>query len=334
MDVSTPRPIEVVCLGETMGQIVPAGGASVRTAKTFKMHHAGAESNVAVGLSRLGHSVAWVSRLGNDAIGLRIADALEREGVRVLLEAEETSGRTGLFVKDPANGVSYYRADSAASRMDRQDVVRALEATPRVLHLSGITAALSPSCDDAIAYALATAKKRGIVTSFDVNYRAALWPSAAIAADRLLELASASDVVFVGLDEANTLWETDSEHAVRELLPSVPRLVVKDGSRGAIEFVGEQFTEVMALVVNVVEVVGAGDAFAAGYLSAFLQGATSVSALRAGHLMARNALGSRSDFGRKIDRSMLTVLANDPALWPTTDESPDGRTSHSRGAAS
>jgi 2-dehydro-3-deoxygluconokinase len=333
MDATISRQIEVVCLGETMGQIVPASGASVRTAKSFKMHHAGAESNVAVGLARLGHSVAWVSRLGNDAIGFRIADALEEEGVRVMLGAEETCGRTGIFVKDPANGVSYYRSGSAASTMDRHDVLRALEATPRVLHLSGITAALSPTCDDAVAYALAAAKKRGIVTSFDVNYRAALWPSETSAADRLLELASASDVVFVGLDEAMTLWGTVDERAVRELLPSVPRLVVKDGSRGATEFVGDQSTEVSALVVEVVEVVGAGDAFAAGYLSSFLQGASSVSALRAGHLMARNALGSRSDFGRKIDRGRLSLLANDAALWPTTDEGSDQRTSHTRGAA-
>jgi 2-dehydro-3-deoxygluconokinase len=333
MDVATSRPIEVVCLGETMGQIVPTGSASVRTAKTFKMHHAGAESNVAVGLSRLGHSVAWVSRLGHDAIGLRIADALEREGVLVLLEADETSGRTGIFIKDPANGVTYYRSDSAASRMDRYDVLRAFEATPRVLHLSGITAALSPTCDDAIAYALAVAKRQGIVTSFDVNYRASLWPSVTIAAARLLELASASDVVFAGLDEAHTLWGTGDEHAVRELLPSVPRLVVKDGSRGAIEFVGEHSAEVAALVVDVVEEVGAGDAFAAGYLSAFLQGASSVSALRAGHLLARNALGSRSDFGRKIDRGRLSALANDAAVWSTGEQSGE-RTLRAREVAS
>jgi 2-dehydro-3-deoxygluconokinase len=323
--VTTSRvsPTDVVCLGETMGQFVPSRGADFVKAKSFKLHHAGAESNVAVGLATLGHSVVWVSRLGDDALGTRISNDLAARGVVVSLPDHFDNSPTGLFLKIPEDGattVSYYRGGSAASKMDETDAERALGLNPKIVHLSGVTPALSASCDAAVSAVLRLSREKGSLVSFDVNYRAALWPDILTAGAKLLELASLCDLVFVGLDEAERIWGITSPEAVRAILPDVTRLVVKDGSRRAIEFSTTTTTEVPALPIEVVEAVGAGDAFAAGYLSGVLAGREPIFALRAGHLMARQALLARSDYGKKLERLQLETSAVDDAMWTKGEE--------------
>lgn len=305
-------------MGEAMGQFVPAGGRGVEEAVTFALHQAGAESNVAIGLARLGHRAVWVSRLGDDAIGRRILTALEKEGVEISLPRLMDDRPTGLFLKDPDHGsrsVTYYRRGSAASRLDRSDIRRALGLRPRVLHLSGVVPALSPSCDDAAGFALEAARTGSVTTSFDVNYRPALWRNRDTAAERLLELANASDVVFVGLDEAGSLWGSTSATDVRRAIPNAGTLVVKDGARRATSFGADGAASVPALRVDVVESVGAGDAFAAGWLSGFLRGREPSVALRYGHLLARAALVAFSDQGEVLPVEALATLARDESLW-------------------
>lgn len=311
---------DVVCLGETMGQFVPTDGRNVETAEKFALHHAGAESNVAIGLARLGHRVAWVSRLGNDAVGKRIRSAIQREDVETALVEMMDDRQTGIFLKDPvgsSRSVTYYRRDSAASTLDKTDIDRALSTNPRLIHLSGITPALSKSCDAAVGYAIDAARTRSVTTSFDVNYRPSVWRDRSDAAARLLELANASDIVFVGLDEAESLWGITSVEDVRSTLPAAVMLVVKDGPRRAIAFGEEGFASVPALHVDVVESVGAGDAFAAGCLSGILQGHGPAVALRLGHLMARAALTSLSDQGEVLPPEALALLEVDESLWLT-----------------
>jgi 2-dehydro-3-deoxygluconokinase len=137
------------------------------------------------------------------------------------------------------------------------------------------------------------------VLSFDVNHRPSLWQQGA-AAPALLALARRCDLVFVGLDEADALWGCDTPAHVRAVLPEPARLVVKDGDIGATEFDtvdgAELTTFVPAIATEVVEPVGAGDAFAAGYLAALLNGADAAARLRAGHERARLVLLSTSDF--------------------------------------
>ncbi|WP_345762099.1 sugar kinase [Diaminobutyricibacter sp. McL0608] len=309
--------LDAVCLGETMGQFVPTDGLGVQDSVAFALHQAGAESNVAIGLSRLGHRVAFSSRVGDDAIGRRVTAAIATSGVDTSLVRVMRDRRTGVFVKDPGGGssvVAYYRSGSAASCLNRDDVDAALHRSPRLVHLSGITPALSASCDDAVGYAIDRAKGIGATVSFDVNHRPALWPGAN-AARRLQELADASDVCFVGLDEAEELWGIQDPNELRALLPGPRALVVKDGPRRAIAFEASGPVVVPALRVEVVEVVGAGDAFAAGFLSAFLRGRGAGDSLRSGHLLARAALLSLSDQGEAPTPSELAASIDDGSLW-------------------
>jgi 2-dehydro-3-deoxygluconokinase len=211
--------------------------------------------------------------------------------------------------------------------MGRDDIDAALRLSPRLIHLSGITPALSPQCDAAVDYAIGSAKQAGVTVSFDVNHRAALWADPADARRRLRELANASDICLVGLDEAETLWGVADADEVRALLPGPRTLVVKDGSRRAVAYEAGSMVEVPALRVEVVEVVGAGDAFAAGFLSAILGGRDTAGALRSGHLLARASLTSLSDQGDAPAPAELAAMIDDESLWtgrPSADIQPAG----------
>lgn len=304
------------CIGETMGQFV-AQDSAVADARSFRLDCAGAESNVAIGLARLGFPSLWVSRVGDDPIGTQICESLEAEGVDTAVR-RDPHHPTGVFIKYPSDVVRrviYYRTGSAASYLDRTDVDRALEARPQLIHVSGITPALSESCDAAIEYALRRAASQGVVTSFDVNYRPQLWPDRAGAAERLLALAELSDIVFVGRDEARDLWGADDADAVVRRLAHGRQVVVKDGSVGAGCISGDDVTFVPALRFPVVETVGAGDAFAAGWLGGYLGGRRQQARLRMGHLLAREALRSTSDHGGSLPPDLVQSLTCDEELW-------------------
>lgn len=284
--------MEVLCLGETMAMVAPAEPEPLEDAGSLRLDTGGAESTVALYLADLGHRSAWASRVGNDPLGRRIVTWLTRHGVDVDHVRFDDEAPTGVYFKDPgaeATRVFYYRAGSAASRLSRSDLA-GLPVDVVLLHITGITPALSPTCRDLTEAVLGRAEP----VSFDVNYRPGLWPVAE-AAPVLLELARQADLVFVGLDEAQLLWGTRTPRAVRDLI-DVPRLVVKDGAVGATEFEGGQEVFVPAPQVDVVEPVGAGDAFAAGYLSGLLRGAGSAERLGRGHAVAARALGSMGDF--------------------------------------
>ena len=292
---------DVVCLGETMALVAPDPPAPLATAASVVLSHGGAESNVAICLSRLGSRAQWCSRLGDDALGRRVLRAVAAEGVGVDLVEVDPQARTGVYFKDPGPGgtaVLYYRDGSAASRMTQSDVDRALTCEPRILHVSGVTPALSESCAAAMTYAVGAARRAGVVVSFDVNYRPALWSDGVAAARELLTLAQRSDVVLVGLDEARALWGTATDADVRALLAGPTHLVVKDGPRDSTEYELDTVVRVPAPVVEVVEPVGAGDAFAAGWLHAYLLGMDSTERLRHGHVVAADSLSSPTDHRR------------------------------------
>jgi len=285
--------IDVATLGETMFLVAP--DAPLIAATRAHLSEAGAESNVASALAWLGSSSAWVSRVGADTLGARTVAAIGGKGVDVSSVVAEPVRPTGLYVKDPSptgTRVVYYRAGSAASAMDRGDVDRALGLAPRILHLSGITLALSATCADAVRYAL---ERATVPTSFDVNYRPALWQSRDSAATALRQAADLASIVFVGLDEAQALWGTSTAAHVRDLLPGPDYLLVKDADIEATCFGPNGVSVVPARQVAVVEPVGAGDAFAAGWLHAHLKGLDQTHALVAGHLVAGVVLMSPTD---------------------------------------
>ncbi|MEU5903468.1 sugar kinase [Micromonospora sp. NPDC047467] len=322
-DAASPAgspPAEVVTVGETMVVLCPAPGEPLEHAERVALSVGGAESNVAGYLARLGHRAAWVSRVGDDPFGRAVVRHVAADGVDVDLVTVDPTAPTGLYVKDPgatATTVHYYRAGSAASRMDADALADPRLIGAAVLHLSGITPALSDSCRALVTHAVTDRPLPGALVSFDVNHRARLWP-AERAAPVLRDLADRSDLVFVGQDEADALWGTADPLAVRRLLPGPRTVVVKDGAVGATAlFRDAEPVFVPAPRVAVVEPVGAGDAFAAGYLAGVLRGLDPVGRLRLGHLVAAQALGSSGDNAPVPPWSWFERLLGDP--WSPPD---------------
>ncbi len=291
------RAAEVVCVGESMVLVAPDGGQRLAAARSAVLAVAGAESTVALYLADLGHRTAWLSRVGADPLGARVLDEIGGGGVDVGSVERDPAAPTGVYFKDSdgaATTVHYYRSGSAASRLSTADLDRLDLSATRLVHLSGITPALSASAREMASMLFARAGAAGVLRSFDVNHRPGLW-SATEAAPVLLDLARAADVVFVGLDEAAGVWGADSPDAVARVVGHGPAVVVKDADVGATVFEAGERTFVAAEPVQVVEPVGAGDAFAAGYLSGLLRGATPPVRLRWGHRVAGFALRSLGD---------------------------------------
>lgn len=287
--------VDLLTIGETMLLVTPPPGGELHLDGPLVLSAGGAESNVAIAAAAHGLSTAWYSRVGAGSLGELVRSSISRYGVDTSHVRVVASHPTGLMVKDPSpsgSRVQYYRAGSAASTMTPDDLAGLPSA--RVVHTSGIMAALSPTCrqllQQLVRGALAPAR-----VSFDVNFRSALWASPADAASVLHAIAADADIVFVGRDEAETLWGTPTADAVRALFPDVPTLIVKDGDVEAVEYTGDTRARVPAHVVDVVEPVGAGDAFAAGWLSGMLRGLDAEQRLRQGHDAAAAVLQSHTD---------------------------------------
>jgi len=303
----------VACVGETMVSFIPTDGAALDSTEKLGLDTAGAESNVAMYLADHGIDARWVSRLGDDAFGRRVLDHVRSAGVDVSAVRIDPNRPTGLLFKDPGRvgtRVSYYRHGSAASAMDRHVLDEDVMRTAGVWHFTGITPALSTTCRELVEAALSAGVPRPVI-SFDVNYRPAVWRESPD--DLLRRLAQAADIVFVGLDEAQTLWgeALRDPDDVRALLPSPRILVVKDGASAATAYHGDTRAIVPALPVEVVEPVGAGDAFAAGFLAGHLRGQPAEHCLRKGHLTAASALSVTGDHGPLLDE--LEIMRRDEA---------------------
>ncbi|MGW2572209.1 sugar kinase [Streptomyces sp. NPDC001537] len=356
--------VDVVALGESMVTFLPSRPGRLADVPSFDRAIGGAESNVACALAAAGHSVRWVSRVGADGFGDHLVEAIGAYGVDVTAVRRDPARPTGVYFRTAgdrstaAHEVAYYRTGSAASAMTVGNTDLEAVRAGRVLHLSGITAALSEGCLGLLRELTAPRAGRPLI-SFDVNHRPGLWPDAD-RADVLLELARGADVVFVGEDEAEEAWGvTGGPEAVRAVLPEPGVLVVKQGSVGATAFVSSaggrgliaQFpaplkqaqpagsraagaervgaggtpharagdtsprpaptpgTFVPALAVDVVATTGAGDAFAAGFLSATLRNLPLRDRLRHGHLTAAAALTAPGDLAPPPTRHHADRLA-------------------------
>lgn len=268
--------LEVCTLGETMAAMNPSSSGPLRHVDTFKKTVGGSESNVAVALARLGHRVGWVGWLGDDEFGKEALSFIRGEGVdtsRVRLKSE---ARTGLYFKEKGSlgalGVYYYRDGSAASTMRFEELDLDYLLSGRLLHLTGITPLLSESCRDLTLRLASAANDRGVVLSLDANLRWLLlrdrrpW-------DALEPMLSRADLLFLTDEEATVLFGGGDPETVRLASQSLrARLVVVHRPDGA--FVVEEYgvTERTAHEVEAVDTVGAGDAFAAGFLAGWLRG--------------------------------------------------------------
>nr|WP_308019783.1 sugar kinase [Streptomyces sp. SP2-10] len=364
------RPVDVVALGESMVTFLPGRPGRLADVPSFHRAIGGAESNVACVLAAAGHSARWVSRVGADGFGQHLVERITGYGVDTGAVRTDPDRPTGIYFRTAADRdtdaheVAYYRAGSAASAMAVANVDLAAARSGRVLHLSGITAALSGTCLELMRELTAPRPGRPLV-SFDVNHRPALWADAD-GPRVLLELARRADIVFVGDDEARRAWGLHGGRAILEALPGPAIVVVKQGRGGATAFerdtggfadrgadgfsdrgadgVGGRGTDgfadrgadgfgsrgtdgfadrgadgvedadgravfVPAPDVDVVAHVGAGDAFAAGFLSATLRRLPLRDRLRHGHLFAAAALTTPGDLATPPARDHADRLA-------------------------
>lgn len=308
----TPVPGALLTAGETMAVVTPLVAEPVESAELFRVDAGGAESNVAAHVAALGQPARWFSRVGADPLGRRVLAQVAARGVDVSPVIVDDAHRTGLYVKDPGRGVHYYRDGSAAAHLSAADAGEVSLDGVAIVHVSGITAALSESAAAFLNALIVRSRARGVTVSVDVNHRAALW-SARTAAPALRDLARRADIVFVGRDEAEALWDTATPPQIRALLHDVPELVVKDGDIGATVFSGGGEVFVPSRRVEVVEPVGAGDAFAGGYLAARLAGRAAAERLAAGHERAALTLVTTADF---------PDLASDAAAAAPTESEP------------
>jgi 2-dehydro-3-deoxygluconokinase len=285
---------------------------------TCLLRTGGAESNVAMYLSDFGHSTAWASRLGDDVLGRIVLSEIRAAGVDTSYVELLPDRPTGVYFKDPGpdgTRVLYYRRGSAASTMDPAFADGLRNAVPSTVVVSGVTPALSAECRAATDLLITDRLFGEASVVFDVNHRPALWPDGD-APDVLRHFALAADVVFVGLDEAERLWGSRTPQEVREVLDRPATLVVKDGARDATCFHDDGQDVVPAPAVDVVEAVGAGDAFAAGWISGMLRGLDQRTRLRLGHLVAGVALTSVGDHGPLPPASVIcSQLGIDEETW-------------------
>lgn len=292
--------LEVVTIGEAMVQFMAAEIGPLRSVTRFVKRLGGAEANVAVGLARLGHSVGWVSRLGQDEFGMYVASVLRAEGVDISRVRYDPEAPTGVYFKElraiGASRVVYYRSGSAASRMSTSDLDPDYVFQGKYVHVSGITPALSPSCAQMTRWLIAEANRRGVRVSFDVNFRPALWKGRDPWRE-LRELIMQSYIVFLGAREAEYLFGTSDQDALAERADAagIPILILKLDAEGTVAFANRTQIRMPAPRVLVVDPVGAGDAFAAGVLSALLRGQDLSEALALGTTVASYVLSVPGD---------------------------------------
>jgi 2-dehydro-3-deoxygluconokinase len=292
---------DLLTVGESMGLVVADEVGPFATASTARISFGGSESNVAIAAARMGCRVAWASRLGSDSIGDKIVRELRAEGVHAVVERDPILS-TGMMLKErrtPMHSrVTYYRKHSAAAAIEPRHVPDELIQQSRLLHVTGITPAISSTARATTLSVVARARRAGLRVSLDVNYRSALWGRDA-AAEALLELVPYTDILFGGVEELQMLGAdadvAGDPHAARRRF-GVAELVVKDGANGASVSAEDGTYSLPAIPVAVVDTVGAGDAFVAGYLTALLEGLSTPDrlgrAVRAGAL----ACTSRGDW--------------------------------------
>lgn len=267
----------LVTLGETMGLFRPSGIGPGELVDSYHLTTGGAESNVAIGIARLGGRSRWIGRVGADAAGRKVLRDLRAESVNTRAVVDADAG-TGLMTKEQRvpgrSAVHYARTDSAGSRLSPADIDPADIADAAILHVTGITSALSASAAAAVDAAVDIAAASGVPVSFDVNHRASLWRGRDAAAV-YRRLAARATIVFAGEDEASLIVGAGDPRTLAARLAELgpQTVVVKRGSAGALALHEGVFAERAAVVVPVIDTVGAGDAFVAGYLAATMAGA-------------------------------------------------------------
>jgi 2-dehydro-3-deoxygluconokinase len=302
---------EFVTLGETLVLLSPEQNGPLRYVDRFVKRIAGAESNTAIALSRLGHSCGWISRVGDDEFGQYILREVRAEGVDVSEVRTDLSAPTGLMFKQISAGsetkVYYYRKGSAASLMSPGDIAPEYIGGAKILHITGITPALGGRCLETVLHAVNIAKEKGTLISFDPNIRLKLW-SLSEAAGTLKKILPYTDIFLSGAGEGSAiLGESSKEKMADRLLEmGVKTAAFKMGALGC--WVADAQTRRMIGPEKAgacVDPVGAGDAFNAGFLAGVLEGKNIETCGKMGNVMGAFAVTSSGDTEGLPDRKVF-----------------------------
>lgn len=275
--MSQEKQTDVVTLGETMALMRGTSAGPLAHASTLSLGMGGSESNFAIALRRLGTSVSWIGRLGADSLGDLVQREIRAEDVNTVVVRDE-SAPTGLMIKERRTEthqkVWYYRSGAAGSKLCAADLPQPLISNAKLLHLSGITPALSAEAAGAVDAAIQLAHAAGVLVSFDLNYRAALW-SEEEAGEAYRAILPKVDVVFAGNEEAAIAVGPSEDPIVlaRRIAALGPRqVIIKLGGAGCAALIDGNEFRLDAVKVPVLDTVGAGDAFVAGYIAELLNG--------------------------------------------------------------
>lgn len=294
--------IDILSFGETMAMFVAEQTGDLAQVAQFHKRIAGADSNVAIGLSRLGFNVAWLSRVGNDSLGRFVVDTLKNEGLDCRHVAVDPLHPTGFQLKsreeagaDPQ--VEYFRKGSAASRLSITAISPAL-LQARHLHATGIPPALSDATHELSVELMTQMRKAGRSVSFDPNLRPSLWARQAQMISAINALAALADWVLPGLGEGRLLtgYDDPADIAAFYLDQGAEAVAIKLGPDGAYFRTQMDKGFVAAVPVEkVVDTVGAGDGFAVGMISALLENLSFPEAVQRGNWIGSRAVQSRGD---------------------------------------
>jgi 2-dehydro-3-deoxygluconokinase len=310
-EVATPTPAGLVTLGETMGLLVQGAPGVPRNGEPMTFGIGGSESNVAIGVRRLGVPATWIGRVGDDPAGAMIVRELRAEQVEAVATVDPAP--TGLMIRWRPSAqrgrVEYHRRESAGAHLGEADVPDELIRRAAVFHASGITLALGPDPAAAVARGLAVAREAAVPVSLDLNFRRGLW-SETVAAPVLTEAVGWSDIVFAGVDEAAIIAGTreplEAALALEQLGPR--QVLIKLGAEGCLARIDGVTYEVRAPQVTVLDTVGAGDAFAAGYLADLISGAEPASRLATAVAAGARAVTVSGDWEGMPDRRALELF--------------------------
>ncbi|MBU3171945.1 sugar kinase [Clostridium estertheticum] len=269
--------MDVVTFGESMVLFGPDSSGPLRYVQNFNKSIAGAESNVSIALAKLGHKVGWFSKLGDDEFGRYIQSTIRGEGVDVSRVIFEPGKNTGILFKErfmhSNPNVYYYRKGSAASDLKAEELDESYIKDAKILHITGITPALSESCRKTLFKAIEVAKANKVLVSFDPNIRLKLWTKEE-AIPVMLEIAKLSDIIFPGIDEGEMLLGFTKPNDIADsfIKMGCSVVAVKLGEEGCYIADKDRGLYVNAYKLeNPQDTVGAGDGFAAGFLSGMLK---------------------------------------------------------------
>ncbi len=316
--------MDLCTIGESMVAMVPQQVGTIRYVKDFEAKVAGAESNVAIGVSKLGHSATWLSKIGQDELGQIILHRIRGEGVNVSQVLYHTEKPTGVMFKqiDAQHNTSvfYYRKHSAFSSILKEEITQEMISaltSAKVIHLTGITVALGENCREVVKEVIRLGKEAGCRLSFDPNIRLKLWTEEE-AREHLLPLLPEFDIMLIGDDEGQILFGTRDPHKIIETLQNmgVTTIAVKQGAKGAVVAQGKEIVTIPPESVTVVDTVGAGDAFASGFLSAVLEDKPIEECGRWGAVMGAFAVSSYGDTEGLPDRVGLeNALSEEESIF-------------------